>query len=76
MMGMDMWQNRLLKSDNDRMFADLDGWRTKNGLVGKDLDRINYGDFGGQEAAGCDEVEKTLDAGTSATLAVRTKYGE
>lgn len=46
-----MWQTRLLKGDNDRMFADLNRWRNKKGLVGKDLDGMEYGDIGGQPAA-------------------------
>jgi len=36
-MDADMWQTRLLKSDNNKMFADLNVWRNKNGF-GEDLE--------------------------------------
>jgi hypothetical protein len=49
-MDADMWQTRVLKSDNNKMFADLNVWRNKKGL-GQDLDGIGWDDVGGQPAA-------------------------
>jgi len=31
-----LWLTRLLKEDNDKIFADPNGWREKNGLVGRE----------------------------------------
>jgi hypothetical protein len=49
-MDADMWQTRVLKSDNNKMFADLNVWRNKNGL-GQDLDGTEWGDIGGEPVA-------------------------
>lgn len=35
----EMWQTRLLKSDNNKVLADLNLLRHKNGLIGQDLTR-------------------------------------
>jgi len=56
-----MWQTRLLKGDNNKMFADLNGWRSKKGFIGKDLDGMEYGDIGGQPAAEYFELDRHRD---------------
>jgi hypothetical protein len=56
-----MWQTRLLKGDNNKMFADLNGWRSKKGLIGKDLDGMEYGDISGQPAAEYFELDRHRD---------------
>jgi hypothetical protein len=56
-----MWQTRLLKGDNNKMLADLNGWRSKKGLIGMDLDGMEYGDIGGQPAAEYFELDRHRD---------------
>jgi hypothetical protein len=56
-----MWQTRLLKGDNNRMFADLNGWRSKKGVTGKDLDGMEYGDISGQPAAEYFKLDRHKD---------------
>ena len=68
-MDADMWQVRLLKSDNDSKFADLERWIRGNGMVGFPLEWLRRRDIGGPHGAGCmcEEVEKTADAGATST---------
>lgn len=85
-MDADKWQTRLLKSDNNKMLADLNVWRNKNGH-GEDLDGTEWGDIGGEPVAeffqfdrhmeykANDEMELDEEARTS-ELAVRTQQLE
>jgi hypothetical protein len=58
-MDADMWQTRVLKSDNNKMFADLKVWRNKNGL-GQDLDGIGWGDIGGEPVTEFFKLDRQL----------------
>lgn len=90
-MDAEKWQTRLLKSDNNKMLADLNVWRNKNGH-GEDLDGTEWGDIGGEPVAGyfqfdrhmeykaTDEMELDEDAeaagAQTSELTVRTKQQE
>lgn len=68
-MDSDMWQVRLLKMDNDQHYTNLELWLRANGMVELLLEMLRRRELGGPHGGGCmcDEVEKTDDAGTSAT---------
>jgi len=63
-MDADMWQTRLLKSDNNKMFADLNVWRNKNGF-GENLEGTEWGDIGGEPVADYFESDRHMECKTN-----------
>jgi hypothetical protein len=72
-----LWEVRLSKGDNDKMFASLEWWIRVNGKDGLPLEALRHPQFGGQHGTAC-----MCDAGLHIVinvenyLAARTKEGK
>ena len=62
-----LWEVRLLKADNDKIFAGLEWWIKVNGKVGLPLDMLCHPQFGGKHGTAC-----RCDAGLSVFLTLPT----
>jgi len=66
-MDADLWEVRLLKAENDKMFSRLEWWLKVNGKVGLPLEMLCTPQFGGQHGTAC-----RCDAGLTVVLTLPT----